>query len=429
MQTSLKRNTDSTVEIEVELSHEETVPYLDRATAKFAREITIEGFRQGKAPIEMVRQRIGEMKIYEEALNLIIDAVLPELLVKEKLRVVGRPQIEVKKMAPGNPIVFTLKTAIVPEFRLPDFEKIAREILKTKKEPAVEDKEIDEAINWLRRSRSTAKPAPRPAAKGDAVEIDFTAKENGVILEKGSSKNHPLTIGDEKFVPGFEDGLIGMTAGDKKQFSVAMPADYHEKSLAGKTIEFDVTMNRVDELILPEMTDEFAKTLGKFETVADVNQNIRDGLHEEKRLRETERIRIEIADAIAKATEITTPQVLIDAELDKMAEELRGHIEGMNLKYDDYLTHIKKTETDLRKEWAEDALRRVKIAMVLRAIAEAKSLEPSDAEIAEETNRILSRYKTPGEAAKDLDPDAVRQYARGIARNEKVFEYLESPEN
>ncbi|HEY4528049.1 MAG TPA: trigger factor [Candidatus Paceibacterota bacterium] len=426
MQTSVKRNTDSTIEIEIELQPAELRPYLERAAKELAEKNPIEGFRPGKASFEVVKQKFGEMHLYERALAYAIDGTIPEILVKEKLRVVGKPEISVNKIAPGNPLAFTLKTAIIPDFTLPDIEAIAKKVLTSRSSIAVDEKEIADSIAWLQNSRAKNNPVTRPAAKGDAVEIDFTAKVAGKLLDRGSSENHPLIIGEGKFVAGFEAALVGMAKDEEKAFTISMPADYHESALAGKEADFWVRMKKIEERELPELNDEFAAGLGTFPSLEALKQNIREGITKEKEEKERERIRIAVMDAIAAKTEMAIPQTLIESELEKMAGELKANIESMGMNFEKYLEHLKKTAEDLKKEWADEAKRRVKIALILRAVAETKHLEPNDAEITDEINRILSRHKTPKAAAKDLDPEAVRQYARGTARNEKVFQWLES---
>src|SRR3989344_4511724 len=226
MQTSVKRNTDSTIEIEIDLQPAERRPYLERAAKELAEKNPIEGFRPGKASFEVVKQKFGEMHLYERALAYAIDGTIPEILVKEKLRVVGKP------------LAFTLKTAIIPDFTLPDIEAIAKKVLTSRSSIAVDEKEIADSIAWLQNSRAKNNPVTRPAAKGDAVEIDFTAKVAGKLLDRGSSENHPLIIGEGKFVAGFEAALVGMAKDEEKGFSISMPADYHESALAGQETDF-----------------------------------------------------------------------------------------------------------------------------------------------------------------------------------------------
>lgn len=426
MKSEVKRNPDATVEIAVMLESAEMQPYLELAALKISRDKEIAGFRPGKAPLDVVKNAVGEMRLYEEAVAFTIDGVVPKIIRYEKLRVVGRPEISVKKIAPENPLEFTLKTAIVPDFTLPNIESIAKKILSSKTPPKVTAEEIGRAIEWLRKSRAVRRPVERPAASGDHVEIDFKSEADGIKMEHGSSQNHPLKIGDGKFVAGFEDNLIGMSKGDSKKFEITMPGDYHEKSLAGKTVDFDVTMKHIEEEELPELSYEFAKSVGKFATVAELKSNIESGILEEKKEKERERVRISIADAIADKTEIAVAKTLIESELDKMTGELKANIEGMNLKFEDYLAHIKKTEADLRKDWAGDAKRRVKIALILGKIAEEKEIVPTPDEIKEEINRTLEKYPNAETAEKDIDPEALATFARSVARNEKVFRYLES---
>ena len=217
-----------------------------------------------------------------------------------------------------------------------------------------------------------------------------------------------------------------MAKDEEKAFTISMPADYHEAALAGQETDFWVKIKKIEERELPELNDEFAAGLGTFSSLEALKQNIREGITKEKEEKERERIRIAVMDAIAAKTEITIPQTLIESELEKMAGELKANIESMGMNFEKYLEHIKKTAADLRTEWADEAKRRVKIALILRKISETKNIEPTEEEIVAKAEKILSRYKTPEEAAKNLDPEAIRQYARGIARNEKVFEYLES---
>lgn len=426
MQFNLKNLPESAVEIEMAIEPNEMRPYLERAADDLTKQKPIEGFRAGKAPYDLVKKTLGEHAIYERALGFALNSFLSQVIAEKKLHIVGNPEISVKKLAPGNSIELTIKTAIVPELDLPDFESIATKILKSKTAPEVTNKEIDDAIQWLRESRSVKKEVTRPAQKGDSVEINFSAKDNGIDIAGGPSENHPLVIGQGSMVPGFEDHLIGMIGGEKKEFSLHIPEAHPEKGIAGKTLDFDVTMNKTEERILPDLTDSFAQNLGNFPTVETLRNNIKEGIAEEKALKERDRIRVSILDAIAEKISVTLPPILIERELDKMVAELRESIESMRMKYEDYLTHIKKTEPDLKKEWAGDAERRVKIALILKKIAEAKHIDPTPEEVEHETKRFLDRFKTASEAEKEIDPEALRTYARGVARNEKVFRYLET---
>lgn len=417
------------IEVEVELTPEEMRPYLTRAAEDITKERPIEGFRPGKAPMDVVKERYGEAVLYEYAVKFAVNGSIPQIIAEEKIRMVGTPEVAVKKLAPGNPLIFSVKSAVMPEFSLPDVLAIAKKIVKSKKQDPASEKEIDEAITWLREERAKTEKVSRPAKEGDAVEIDFNATVDRAPVGTGESKNHPLVIGKGTMVPGFEEKLIGMTEGEEKKFTLEIPKTHPEPTIAGKTMEVAVTMMLVQERILPEPNDPFAKNVGRFETIAELRKNIKEGLEEEKAIKENNRIRMSIVDAIAKETEIELPHVLVENELEKMFLELRNNIESMGMDYGGYLTHLKKTEGELKTEWKDDAVRRVKIALILRKIGESKSIDPTTEEVAEEVKRVLSRFKSRTDAEKEIDPEALQNYARGVARNEKVFQWLEGLEN
>lgn len=416
------------VEVEVELTPDEIRPYLARAAEDITKERPIEGFRPGKAPMDVVKERYGEALLYEYAVKFAVNGSIPQIIAEEKIKMVGTPEVAIKKLAPGNPLIFSVKSAVMPEFSLPDVEAIAKKISKSKKKEPASEKEIDEAVNWLREERAKTEKVVRPAKEGDAVEIDFNATVDGTPVGTGESKSHPLVIGKGAMVPGFEEKLIGMTEGEKKTFTLEIPKTHPEPTIAGKTMEVSVTMALIQERILPEPDDLFAKSVGAFETLADLRKNIREGLDEEKAIKENNRIRLAIVDEIAKETEIELPHILIENELEKMMLELRNNIESMGMDYANYLAHLKKTEGELKSEWRSDAVRRVKIALILRKIGETNAINPTTEEVADEAKRVLSRFKSPQDAEKEIDADALQNYARGVARNEKVFQWLETLE-
>jgi len=338
---------------------------------------------------------------------------------------IGRPEIIVTKLAPGNEFAYTVKLALLPSVTLPDVRVIARRILTDKKSVTVTDEEVDKTLFWLRESRSPVVTVERAAASGDTAEIDFEVHRDGVRIESGESKNHPLVIGKNKFMPGFDDHLIGMRSGEEKKFTLVAPEHWHEKSLAGKSLEFRVAVKSVQERMLPELNDEFAKSLGTFETLEALKKNITEGMTHEKEEKEKQRIRASIIEVIAKESTVEIPDVLIVSETEKMVAELKQGMEDMGMKWEDYLLHIKKTIPELQKEWRPEAEKRVRIALCLGQIARQETIEATEEEITARANQMLEQYKSVKEAEKAIDPQALREYCGGIIRNEKVFELLE----
>lgn len=435
MNHALTNLPQSQIELEVTLPFPEFEPHVKRAAVALSEERDIEGFRKGKAPYDTVKNKFGEHLIYERAAEHAVRKTYPALIeeyeqnpphgIKEFLPI-GSPEITITKLAPGNEFMFKAKLSLIPHIELPDYMVIAKKLMAEKKEVAVTDDEIAKTLEWIRESRIVAVNVDRPAADGDGVEVDFEIRHNGVKWEHGDSKNHPLVIGKKTFIPGFEDHLVGMKSGEEKKFSITLPQDWHDKTLSGKTIDIHVTMRRIKERALPELNDEFVKKLGAFDSVDALKKNIADGLLQEKKDKEQQRVRVCMIEAIAKKITVEIPKILVERELDKMIDEMRGSIEQMDMKWGDYLLHIKKTIEALRAEWHSEAHKRVRVALTLREIARKENISPASKEIEKKSNEILSQYGSSGNTDKHIDPDRLREYAQGIVKNEKVFEFLES---
>ncbi|MEK7074139.1 MAG: trigger factor, partial [Patescibacteria group bacterium] len=423
------------IELEVILPFAEFEPHVKRAAVALSEERDIDGFRKGKAPYDAVKNKFGEHIIYERAAEHAVRKTYPALIerfeknppegVKEFLPI-GSPEITIIKLAPGNEFIYKAKLSLMPHIELPDYSAIAKRFATEKKDAAVTDDEIAKTLEWIRESRMQTTAIDRAAQDGDGVEVDFEIRHGGVKWEGGESKNHPLVIGKKTFIPGFEQELIGMKAGEEKNFSLTLPHDWHDKALAGKAIDVHVTVKLVLERTMPELTDEFVKQLGAFDSVDALKKNISMGLLQEKKDKERQRVRVLIIEAIAKEITIEVPDVLVERECDKMIDEVHGSIEQMGMKWEDYLLHIKKTIEELRAEWRTEAQKRVRVALTLHEIAAKENINPTLEEIEKKSNEVASQYGSPEDAQKQIDPTRLREYTKGILRNEKVFEFLES---
>lgn len=435
----------SEAQIKVIIPFSEFEPHIKRAAILISEAREFEGFRKGKAPYEVVKARMGEDAIYQEAAEIAIRKTYPEILeeiIAEKRRSgeefapIGQPEITVTKIAPGNELEYKAKLTLLPAVTLPDYREIAQRIAPQKMQSMMSpvkddvshgasDEEVEKTIDWIRESRAQSITVDRPAELGDRVEIDLEIRHAGVKIENGDSRDHPVVIGKGKFIPGLEDNLIGMKAGEEKTFTLVVPESWHEKNYAGKALDISAKMKLVQKQKIPEMNDEFVKGLGSFESVDALRVSVRDGITQEKREKEKQRIRMEIIQQIAKGAEMEVPDILIERELDKMMEELKSGIQNMGMKWEEYLLHIKKTPETLREEWEKEAETRVRIALCLREIGEKENIQPGEEEIKRAADEYLEQYKIRQQAEKEIDPDALREYIRGVLRNEKVFEFLE----
>ena len=427
MKIDIKQLPKSEVEMIVELDSTEWGKFVSEATRELAREVKIEGFRPGNAPKEMVEQKIGQGHILEAAADLAVRRTYPRVLEEKHIDAIGRPEVRVLKVAMDNPFEFKIKTAVVPPIKLADYKKIAQaDKPKTKDQIKVEDKEVQESLNWLQKSRTKYVTVVRPAQKGDRVEVDFVAKQEGKMIDNGESKNHPLLIGEGQFVPGFEDQLVGLKENETKNFSLVFPENFAAKNLAGKLVDFEVKMNLAQEPQSSELNDEFAKSLGKFETLDALKNNIKEGIAMEKENKAKEAWRAKVLQEIVKKSEVELPEILVQAETAKMSEEFKDNLMQMGLEYGEYLKNISKTEEDLKKDWLPKAVERAQAGLILRKIGDLEKAEVTELEVEEEINHIIKHYPDWDAVKAKIDMERLAEYTKGRLRNEKVFALLEN---
>jgi len=420
----------SMAEITVTVAGNEMNGYFEQAAANLSQNIKISGFRSGKAPIDTVEKKVGSQELFNEAAGIAVRRTLPKVLMEHKIDSLGIPDIKILKIAKGNDFEYKAEIAVLPKVLLPDYKKIVSGVKKQKTE--ISDKEISDALMFLRKSRASFVQIGRGAVKGDRVNIDFSAvDEQGVEIKNGEQKNQPLIIGDSLFIGDFEENLIGLKSGDCKEFQVKFPENYYDKEISGKTVNFKVKVNLVEEIILPEEKDDFAESLGKFDGLESLKKSIREGLILEKELREQERWAREALRKIADKSEMDIPEILVNSELERVLDNLKANVAQTGLRFEDYLGHIKKTIDDLKKDNRKEAENSVKVNLVLKNIGDKENIEVSEKEAEERLNtELLKHYKSIDEARKKIDLPRLKDYYYGIIRNEKVIGLLKkSPDN
>ena len=422
----------SQVRFEVTVPAEEVLSYKERAALALAMRLEIDGFRKGKAPYDIIKQYVGSARGFEEAAYIAMDKKYQAIVAEHKLRALGQPKVEILKIAEGNPLVFAVIAAVYPEVKLPDYKNIAKQCEKERASVEIKDEEIEKAVDFLRHSRRKEVLVNRPAQRGDLVEVDFEIRSADVKIEGGGSENHPIVLGEGKFIPGFEDGILGARAGGEKEFSIFAPEDYAKESLRGRKLDVKAKINAVYELTTPELTDEFAKTIGNFETARALKDNILDGLKAEKEAEEKEQMRHLVIGQIADAAEMEVADILITQEINKMISELAQSVQAHGADFESYLAHIKKTKDDLKKDFTKQAEKRVRISLALSEIVEKEKIELDEGEVKKRMEETVSRLRQGfggqarlrAEDAGKIDADLLRGHVSGIMRNEKVFELL-----
>lgn len=420
MKLEIKKLPKSKIELIVEIPAQEVEKYFNQAARNLSQNLRKPGFRPGHIPIKIVEQEVGQERFWQEAASEALKKSYVKIILDNKIEAIGQPQIQIIKIAPKNPFIYKAIISVLPKIELPDYRKIKVK----KKKIKVDQKELAELLLNLQKTRAKYKKVDRAAKIGDAIEIDFKTYLNGVPIDNGESKNHPLILGEGKFVPGLEDKLMGMKIGEKKEFVLRFPKNYYQKNLADRNVEFKVEMKKIEERILPNLDDNFAKSLGKFKNLADLKEKLQQNLKLEAEQKERDRLDLEIMKKIAERTNFELPETLILAEVRKMMEELKNMVLASGGEYEKYLRHIKKTEKDLENDFMPRAKERVKFGLILREIAKKEKINVQEEEVEKEQKKTLEHYQHDPKTMEKIQSKEYKEYLRNLIQNRKVFEFF-----
>jgi len=406
--------------LSVVVTKEEINPFLDKASRKISEQKKLSGFRPGKAPRDFVEKKFGLMAIMEAALDEIVSFTYWEALKSEKLSVVGKPQIEIKKVVPGELLEYTAEISILPAVVLGQIAHI-----KIKPEVATVSKsEIEKVLTDIRKMRALEKKVERAAKLGDKTIIDFEVKVNNVVIEGGTGKDYPLILGDNMFIPGFEERLVGKKIGEKQIFTLNFPTEY-KPDLAGKLAEFTVTIKEIWQRDLPQLNQDFLNQLGDYKDVTQLEQQIRENLTQEKQQKLDQKFEIAILNELVTLSNFgEIPHLLIENELHRMMHELEDSVGNQGLNLEQYLQQINKTKEDLHKNWHEAAGKRVQTALVARQLATEQAIEASSEEIEKEKQELLASYQDRPEIKQNIESPDFREYLFHTITNRKVVKFL-----
>jgi trigger factor len=411
----------SQVELTVELSVDEMKPYIKLGAEKVSREVKIDGFRPGKVPYEVLKSKIGETTILEEAARIAINKTIDQV-IKDNIdgQPVGQPQVNITKLAPENPLEYKIVLAMLPEIKLGDYKNAKVKLEKWE----VKDEEVLKTIEHLRESYAKEVMVDREVKEGDKVLVDIEMFLDKVPIEGGQGKGVAIIIGKDYIIPGFDKNLIGARKGDTRDFTLPYPEDHHMANLAGKRVEHKVKINEVYSRELPALDDNFAGSFGlkKFNELRD---NIKKSLGTEKKQKAEQKAEIEMLEKIVKSSKFgDIPEVLINNEAQTMIHELEHDVTAQGAKFDDYLKSIKKTREQLILDLLPNAIKRVKSALIIREIALKEKIVVSDDEIERRQEELLKQYKGYEKVEQRIKEPDYKEYLRNVLANRKVIEKL-----
>ncbi|PIT95200.1 trigger factor [Candidatus Falkowbacteria bacterium CG_4_9_14_3_um_filter_38_19] len=421
MNITKKDLTKAQIELTVELSVEEFQPYIKRGVEKVSREVKIEGFRPGKAPYEILKSKIGEMTILEESARIAIDKTLDQA-IKENIaeQLVGQPQINITKLALDNPLEYKVILALLPQVKLGDYKNL--QIKQAKVE--VKSDEVDKLISQLREMRSSEKISETAVKENNKVIVDLEMFIDKVPLEGGQGKGTSVIIGKNFVVPGFDQKLIGANKDDVREFNLLYPADFHQANLAGRLVDFRVKVKEIYQRELPEVNEDFVKGFG-LKTAAEFKENIKKSLLAEKEHEAERQAEVAMLEKIISQCKFgDIPEMLVDHEAKVMMSELEHSVESQGGKFVDYLSHLKKTSEQLLLDLLPDAIKRVKVSLIIREIARLEKIAATEQEVNQEIEAVLKQYVDKQDIIERIKSLAYREYVINNLTSRKVVKEL-----
>lgn len=383
---SKKKGEHSTVELVIEVDAKTFDEAVNRVYLRQRKSINIPGFRKGKVPRNMLEAMYGSNLFYEDAIKDSYPAAYEEALEQEKLKPAAYPQIEIMEAGKEG---FTFKAIVTlkPEVKLGEYKGLTA----PKEKVNVSETDIDaEMAPYIQRSTRLV-AVKRKAKKGDTAVIDFEGFDNGVPFEGGKGEGYSLELGSNTFIPGFEDGVIGMKVGEEKDLEITFPEDY-SPDLAGKPVVFKVKVQEVKEPVKPELDDEFAKDVSEFETLADFRADLKKKITERREKQVNTEYERAITDQLIDNLEVDLPQAIVEQQTDRMMDDYKMRVESQGIPFDQYMGMMGLTNEALRMEAAVGARRRVLNEWALEAVAKAEKLKVSAAEKKAEYERLAKEY-------------------------------------
>ncbi len=421
MKVEKKSLEKSQIELMVELSVEEFEPYIKKGAEKISKEVKIDGFRSGHIPYDVLKKNIGEMVILEEGARVAINKTL-EKVISENVDgdPVGQPAIDIIKLAPDNPMVYKVVLAMFPKVELGDCKNIGIK----QKEVKVEDKDVKNALDEISEMRASEALVERGIEEGDKALVDIEMFLDKVPVEGGQSKGVAIIIGKNFIVPGFDKKIIGAKKGDLREFNLPYPKEFHMKNLAGKIVDFKVKINDVYERLIPKHDDEFAKSFG-LKKFSELEDNIKKSIKEQRTKENDQKTEKEMLETLIKRANFSDiPEVLIRHEGNVMMSEMEQGVEQQGLKFEDYLTNIKKSRNELMLDFLPEAVKRVKVSVLIREIAKKEEIEVEPEEIEKNVSQMLEHYKNDKEAVSRVDTPEYRGYISNVLASRKVIDKL-----
>ena len=398
----------SQVALTIEVGAEAFQAAVEKAYRKMRGKINMPGFRPGKAPRKLIERMYGAEVFYEEAINIAFPDAYEEAVKEQELQVVGYPAVELVGDATGDGFTFKAIVPVYPEVTLGEYKGLTAE----KEEVKVSAADVDERLKQLSDRNTRLVSVEREAKEGDTAVIDFDGYLDGKPFDGGKGENHSLELGSHSFVPGFEEQVVGMKAGDEKDIDITFPEDYHA-DLAGKAVVFKVKCHEVKEKEVPEMDDEFAKDVSEFDTLKELKADLKKKISEERQKAADREFEDALMTKVAEGITAEIPDAMVENQARQFVENFKMQITQQGIPYDQYAQMTGITEAKLLEDAKEPALRQVRMDLALAAVIKAENIEASDEEVEDEFKKLAEQY--------GMDLEMVEKYVQADQVKDQVI--------
>lgn len=423
MKLHTNRDKDTSVTLDITATVEELAKVKNKVLHLLAPSVKVAGFREGKVPMEVVEKNLDDATFQSEFLNEAINMLYISAIKEERIRPVDQPKVSVKKFVPFTELEFSMEISVVGEIKLPNYKKITAKRAPVK----VGAKEINDVLANLQTRASAREEVKREAKKGDEALIDFKGVDKkGEPVAGADGTDYPLVLGSGTFIPGFEDNVIGMKIGDEKSFEVTFPKDYGAKALQNAKVTFTVTLKKVSEVVEPKLDDKFASTVGPFENLEQLKEDIRKQLEADVASKLERDYESDIVKELSDKMKVAIPDSLITEQVEMVLSEVKQNIVQKGMTFDEFIASSGISEEDyIKKEVTPEAERRVKAGLMLSEIADIEGIDVTPEELEVRMQQLLAQYRDPG-MQEELNKPENRREINARLRTEKVIKFLKT---
>ena len=386
-------------ELEIERSAEDFEAAIEKAYLKARKNIAMPGFRKGKAPRKLIEKEYGEQVFFEDAVNLLYAPVVNGAVEESGLELVTRPEVEVTEISKENGVKLKATCITKPEVEVKDYKGIEVEKVVN----PVTDEDINKQLDALREKNVTVETVDdRAAENGDDVVIDFEGFKDDVAFEGGKAEDFTLSLGSGQLIPGFEDQIVGHNAGEEFDINVTFPEEYQVKELAGAPAVFKIKLKSISKKVMPELDDDMVKDSTEFDTVDEYKADVKKKLEEANEKHADSEVEAKIFDKVIENMTAEIPQVMFDNRVNEMISELEQRLAPQGISLDLYMQYTGQTIDTVKKAYAEQAEKQVKLRLALEKIAKLENIEVTEDELKAEFDKLAEAYK--------LDVDQIKQF-------------------